>query len=54
MRYLPLTAADRRQMLDVIGAKAIDDLYVDVPAVGVSRRPSRCPRTRAKWRSSAS
>ena len=32
MRYLPLTPADRAQMLGVIGAKTIDDLFVDVPA----------------------
>ena len=32
MRYLPLNDADRRQMLDVIGAGAIDDLFADVPA----------------------
>ncbi len=31
MRYLPLSAADRQQMLSVIGAKSIDDLFVDVP-----------------------
>jgi glycine dehydrogenase subunit 1 len=31
MRYLPLTDADRKQMLGVIGAKTIDELYVDVP-----------------------
>jgi len=31
MRYLPLSDADRRQMLDVIGARSIDDLYRDVP-----------------------
>jgi glycine dehydrogenase subunit 1 len=31
MRYLPLTDTDRQQMLNVIGAKSIDDLYVDVP-----------------------
>ncbi|MES1204000.1 MAG: aminomethyl-transferring glycine dehydrogenase subunit GcvPA [Pseudomonadota bacterium] len=31
MRYLPLTPDDRRAMLGVIGAKSIDDLYVDVP-----------------------
>lgn len=31
MRYLPLTDADRQQMLGVIGAKSIDDLFVDVP-----------------------
>ncbi|MGZ8363151.1 MAG: aminomethyl-transferring glycine dehydrogenase subunit GcvPA, partial [Caulobacteraceae bacterium] len=31
MRYLPLTDADRRDMLSVIGANSIDDLFVDVP-----------------------
>ena len=32
MRYLPLTQSDRQAMLGVIGAKTIDDLFVDVPA----------------------
>jgi len=32
MRYLPQTQKCRDEMLDVIGAKSIDDLYVDVPA----------------------
>ena len=31
MRYLPLTADDRAQMLGVIGAADIDALFVDVP-----------------------
>ena len=31
MRYLPLTDADRAQMLDVIGAGSIDELFRDVP-----------------------
>ncbi len=31
MRYLPLSDADRRQMLAVIGAKSVDELYTDVP-----------------------
>ena len=31
MRYLPLSDADRRDMLGVVGADAIDDLFVDVP-----------------------
>jgi len=31
MRYLPLSDADRRQMLDVIGAETIDELFRDVP-----------------------
>ncbi|WP_454797086.1 aminomethyl-transferring glycine dehydrogenase subunit GcvPA [Novosphingobium lindaniclasticum] len=32
MRYLPLTPADRAEMLGVIGADTVDDLFVDVPA----------------------
>ena len=32
MRYLPLTPANRADMLGVIGAATIDDLFVDVPA----------------------
>ena len=32
MRYLPLTEADRADMLNVIGAASIDDLFCDVPA----------------------
>ena len=31
MRYLPLTPADRSEMLGVIGATSIDDLFADVP-----------------------
>ncbi|GMM92390.1 aminomethyl-transferring glycine dehydrogenase subunit GcvPA [Qipengyuania sp. MTN3-11] len=31
MRYLPLTDADRGDMLAAIGASSIDDLFVDVP-----------------------
>ncbi len=32
MRFLPLTPADRADMLAVVGAGSIDDLFVDVPA----------------------
>ena len=32
MRYLPLTDADRAEMLSVIGASSVEDLFVDVPA----------------------
>lgn len=35
MRYLGLTDADRRAMLDVIGAESIDTLYRDVPDVAI-------------------
>jgi glycine dehydrogenase subunit 1 len=31
MRYLPLTEADRQDMLRTIGAASVDDLFVDVP-----------------------
>ena len=31
MRYLPLSEADRGEMLRVIGASSIDDLFRDVP-----------------------
>ena len=31
MRYLPLSDADRRAMMDVIGVDHIDDLFADVP-----------------------
>ena len=31
MRYLPLTDADRRMMLDRIGAASVDELFADVP-----------------------
>jgi glycine dehydrogenase subunit 1 len=32
MRFLPLTQADHAEMLQVIGASSIDELFVDVPA----------------------
>ena len=32
MRYLPLTPTDRRDMLGVIGANSVDELFKDVPA----------------------
>jgi len=32
MRYLPLTEADRRDMLAAIGARSVDELFKDVPA----------------------
>jgi glycine dehydrogenase subunit 1 len=31
MRYLPLTEADRQEMLRAVGAGSVDDLFVDVP-----------------------
>ena len=38
MRYLPLTADDRAEMMKTIGAKSVDDFYGDVPVSAV--RPS--------------
>ena len=39
MRYLPLTADDRSDMLKAIGAKSVDDFYGDVPAAARLRGP---------------
>jgi len=41
MRYLPLTPDDRAEMLGVIGAGSIDDLFVDVPEA--ARLPGPVP-----------
>ncbi|WP_066820270.1 aminomethyl-transferring glycine dehydrogenase subunit GcvPA [Sphingomonas mali] len=41
MRYLPLTQPDREAMLATIGAKSIDDLFVDVPAIAQLDGPIR-------------
>ena len=43
MRYLPLTPADRADMLAVVGAAAIDDLFVDVPAAARLAGPVDLP-----------
>jgi glycine dehydrogenase subunit 1 len=39
MRYLPLTAVDRADMLKAIGAKSVDDFYGDVPAAARLQGP---------------
>lgn len=39
MRYLPLTQNDRQAMLATIGAKSIDDLFIDVPVEARLSRP---------------
>jgi glycine dehydrogenase subunit 1 len=39
MRYLPLTAQDRADMLAVIGAASVDDLFADVPAAARQAGP---------------
>lgn len=44
MRYLPLTPDDRTAMLAAIGAKTIDDLFVDVPESARLDGPVDLPR----------
>ncbi|ARJ64445.1 glycine dehydrogenase (aminomethyl-transferring) [Magnetospirillum sp. ME-1] len=44
MRYLPLTESDRRAMLDVIGAKSVDELFRDVPPSARLDQPLPLPR----------
>src|SRR5512137_265244 len=39
MRYLSLTDADRRLMLERIGVESMDDLYADVPLSARLARP---------------
>ena len=43
MRYLPLTSDDRIDMLGVIGAPTIDDLFLDVPKSARLARPVDLP-----------
>jgi glycine dehydrogenase subunit 1 len=43
MRYLPLTAEDRAEMLAKIGVGAIDDLFADVPADKLLPAPPALP-----------
>jgi glycine dehydrogenase subunit 1 len=44
MRYLPLTPEDRAQMLSVIGAASIDDLFADVPVAARQMKLLDLPR----------
>jgi glycine dehydrogenase subunit 1 len=39
MRYLPLTDADRKEMLALTGARSVDDFYGDVPASARLKAP---------------
>ncbi len=43
MRYLPLTAQNRKEMLQQIGAKSVDDLYADVPKSAFMSAPANLP-----------
>ncbi|HXP29781.1 MAG TPA: aminomethyl-transferring glycine dehydrogenase subunit GcvPA [Stellaceae bacterium] len=44
MRYLPLTEADRRDMLAAIGVACVEDLFRDVPAEVLLAEPLDLPR----------
>ncbi|MDK9720881.1 MAG: aminomethyl-transferring glycine dehydrogenase subunit GcvPA [Rhodospirillales bacterium] len=44
MRFLPLTDADRADMLKAVGAKSVDDLFCDVPVAARQSGPLPLPR----------
>src|SRR5215203_1055820 len=48
MRYLPLSDADRGEMLARIGVGAIDDLFADVPGDELLREPLHLPRRKGE------
>ncbi len=48
MRYLPLTDADRQQMLGVIGAKHVDELFVDVPKQALLKDLAPLPKAQGE------
>ena len=48
MRYLPLTDHDRSDMLATIGAKAIEDLFVDVPNAALLDTPVDLPKAQGE------
>ena len=43
MRYLPLTDADRSQMLAAVGMKSMDDIYCDVPTKALLKEGINLP-----------
>src|SRR5262245_3916634 len=48
MRYLPLTDADRNNMLNLIGAKSVDALYADVPKAALMKDLLDLPRAQGE------
>ncbi len=48
MRYLPLSDADRQDMLAVIGASSIDELFADIPADKLQRELPDLPRRKGE------
>ncbi|MGB0684100.1 MAG: aminomethyl-transferring glycine dehydrogenase subunit GcvPA [Magnetovibrionaceae bacterium] len=49
MRYLPLTEADRSQMLKTIGAGSVDELFRDVPDGLLQTEPLDLPLHQGEW-----
>lgn len=43
MRYLPHTEAERKEMLAAIGVTSVNDLYADVPAEALLKKPLDLP-----------
>ncbi len=48
MRYLPKSPADRKAMLQAIGARSIDDLFAPIPAEYRLERDLKVPRQMAE------
>src|SRR3954451_20944333 len=48
MRYLPLSDADRGEMLARIGVATVDDLFADVPTGELLREPLDLPRRKGE------
>ncbi|MGE0765141.1 MAG: aminomethyl-transferring glycine dehydrogenase subunit GcvPA [Hyphomicrobiaceae bacterium] len=48
MRYLPLTEADRREMLARVGVGGVDELFVAVPRDKLMRELPALPRTKSE------
>jgi glycine dehydrogenase subunit 1 len=48
MRYLPKSPADRKAMLEAIGARSIDDLFSPIPAEYRLKRDLKVPRQMAE------
>ncbi|MBM3512838.1 MAG: aminomethyl-transferring glycine dehydrogenase subunit GcvPA [Alphaproteobacteria bacterium] len=48
MRYLPLSDANRRDMLAAVGVKSIDDLFADIPAAARAAARFELPNTQGE------
>ena len=53
MRYLPLSAEDRAQMLGAIGAASVDELFQDVPEAARLDGNLDLPLHQGNWKWSA-